>query len=74
MTLSATEEAPAGGTYDFQRDVPDRKPDLVTIEFVNDAYLDEEADDLQAGGTGVCVRSLIRMILDHPFTTQGDDR
>lgn len=34
-------EAPAGGTYDFQRDVLDPKPDLVTIEFVNDAYLDE---------------------------------
>jgi lysophospholipase L1-like esterase len=34
-------EAPAGGTYDFQRDVLDPKPDLVTIEFVNDAYFDE---------------------------------
>ncbi len=29
--------APAGGKYDFQRDVLDPKPDLVTIEFVNDA-------------------------------------
>lgn len=35
--------APAGGRYDFQRDVLDPKPDLVTVEFVNDAYLDEEA-------------------------------
>ena len=34
-------EAPAGGPYDFVRDVLDPKPDLVTIEFVNDAYLDE---------------------------------
>ena len=34
-------EAPPGGTYDFVRDVLDPKPDLVTIEFVNDAYLDE---------------------------------
>ncbi|MBI3119966.1 MAG: hypothetical protein HYZ00_14840, partial [Candidatus Hydrogenedentes bacterium] len=34
-------EAPAGGTYDFERDVMAPKPDLVTIEFVNDAYLDE---------------------------------
>lgn len=33
--------APAGGAYDYARDVLDRKPDLVTIEFVNDAYLDE---------------------------------
>lgn len=31
--------APAGGKYDFQRDVLDPKPDLVTIEFVNDAGL-----------------------------------
>ncbi|MCP4645754.1 MAG: hypothetical protein GY851_35240 [bacterium] len=35
--------APAGGTYDFVRDVIDPKPDLVTIEFVNDAGLNEEA-------------------------------
>ena len=33
--------APAGGTYDYARDVLERKPDLVTIEFVNDAGLDE---------------------------------
>jgi lysophospholipase L1-like esterase len=30
--------APAGGKYDFKRDVLDPKPDLVTIEFVNDAF------------------------------------
>lgn len=35
--------APAGGQYDFQRDVIDPKPDLVTIEFVNDAYLKDDA-------------------------------
>ncbi|HOZ49488.1 MAG TPA: SGNH/GDSL hydrolase family protein [Candidatus Hydrogenedentes bacterium] len=35
--------APAGGQYDFARDVLDPKPDLVTIEFVNDAYLQGEA-------------------------------
>ncbi len=33
--------APKGGTYDYQRDVLDPKPDLVSIEFVNDAYMDE---------------------------------
>jgi len=30
---------PPGSLYDFNRDVLDRKPDLVTIEFVNDAGL-----------------------------------
>jgi hypothetical protein len=30
-------DAPAGGTYDFVRDCLDPKPDLVVIEFVNDA-------------------------------------
>jgi lysophospholipase L1-like esterase len=35
--------AAPGGQYDFKRDVLDRKPDLVTIEFVNDAYLEGEA-------------------------------
>ncbi|MDQ1257908.1 MAG: hypothetical protein QG656_2516 [Candidatus Hydrogenedentes bacterium] len=34
--------APPGGQYDFVRDVLDPKPDLVTIEFVNDAYFDEQ--------------------------------
>jgi lysophospholipase L1-like esterase len=34
-------DAPPGGQYDFVRDVLDPRPDLVTIEFVNDAYLDE---------------------------------
>ena len=34
--------APPGGAHDFVRDVLDPKPDLVTIEFVNDAYLNEE--------------------------------
>ncbi|MFO7974057.1 MAG: SGNH/GDSL hydrolase family protein, partial [Candidatus Hydrogenedentota bacterium] len=34
--------APPGGEYDFKRDVLDRKPDLVTIEFVNDAYFEGE--------------------------------
>ena len=33
--------APRGGEHDFVRDVLEPKPDLVTIEFVNDAYLDE---------------------------------
>jgi hypothetical protein len=33
---------PAGGKYDFVRDVLDKKPDLVSIEFVNDACLNEE--------------------------------
>lgn len=34
-------EASRGGEHDFVRDVLEPKPDLVTIEFVNDAYLDE---------------------------------
>ena len=34
-------DAPRGGTYDFVRDVLEPKPDIVTIEFVNDAYFDE---------------------------------
>ena len=37
--------APAGGRYDFKRDVLDPKPDLVTIEFVNDAGWRGEALD-----------------------------
>ncbi len=36
-------ESPAGSEHDFQRDVIDRKPDLVTLEWVNDAYLKEDA-------------------------------
>jgi hypothetical protein len=32
---------PRGGEHDFVRDVLEPKPDLVTAEFVNDAYLDE---------------------------------
>jgi lysophospholipase L1-like esterase len=55
-------EAPAGGPKDFVRDVLDPKPDLVTIEFVNDAYLTEEEtqthyamilDRLQGNGSEV---------------------
>jgi lysophospholipase L1-like esterase len=34
--------APPGGAHDFVRDVLEPKPDVVTIEFVNDAYLNEE--------------------------------
>ncbi len=36
-------ESPAGSEHDFQRDVLDRKPDLVTLEWVNDAYLKDDA-------------------------------
>jgi lysophospholipase L1-like esterase len=35
-------DAPKGGVYDFARDVLEPKPDMVTIEFVNDAYFDED--------------------------------
>jgi lysophospholipase L1-like esterase len=35
-------DEPRGGKYDFVRDVLDPKPDLVVIEFVNDAYLNVE--------------------------------
>jgi hypothetical protein len=38
-------DSPAGSQYDFQRDVIDVKPDLVTVEFVNDAYLTGDALD-----------------------------
>lgn len=34
-------ESPRGSEHDFIRDVIEPKPDLVTIEFVNDAYFDE---------------------------------
>ncbi|MFA5203373.1 MAG: SGNH/GDSL hydrolase family protein, partial [Lentisphaeria bacterium] len=40
-TSRAYLDAPAGGEYDFKRDVLDVKPDLVSIEFVNDAGFDE---------------------------------
>lgn len=36
-------ESPAGSEHDFQRDVLGQKPDLVTMEWVNDAYLNGEA-------------------------------
>jgi hypothetical protein len=39
-------ESPAGSEHDFQRDVLDRKPDLVTMEWVNDAYLQGDALNL----------------------------
>jgi lysophospholipase L1-like esterase len=42
-------DAPPGGEYDYQRDVLDPRPDLVTIEFVNDAYLDEQGVREQYG-------------------------
>jgi lysophospholipase L1-like esterase len=35
-------EAPAGGEKDFARDVLAPKPDVVIMEWVNDAYLDED--------------------------------
>jgi lysophospholipase L1-like esterase len=40
----------AGGDYDFARDVLEPQPDLVTLEFVNDAYLDEEGVRAQYAG------------------------
>jgi lysophospholipase L1-like esterase len=41
-------EAPAGGEYDFVRDCLKPKPDLVTIEFVNDAsFLNEDVTQTQ---------------------------
>jgi lysophospholipase L1-like esterase len=40
-------DAPEGGTHDFKRDVLEPKPDLVTIEFVNDAGLDEAGVERQ---------------------------
>lgn len=55
-------ESPRGSEHDFIRDVIEPKPDLVTIEFVNDAYLDEAGvaahyagivDQLQQNGSEV---------------------
>jgi len=43
-------DAPAGGPYDFARDVLEPKADLVTIEFVNDAYLDETGVEREYSG------------------------
>jgi len=40
-------DQPRGSAYDFERDVLEPKPDLVTIEFVNDAYLNEEQTQTQ---------------------------
>jgi len=40
-------DAPRGDTKDFVRDVLEPKPDLVTIEFVNDAYYNEEQTQIQ---------------------------
>lgn len=51
-------EAPEGGLHDFVRDVLDPKPDLVTIEFVNDAYLDEEATMAHYGGILERIRAI----------------
>ena len=34
-------KSPRGSEHDYVRDVLEPKPDLVVIEFVNDAYLDE---------------------------------
>ncbi len=43
-------QAPAGGEKDFVRDVLDPKPDLVVMEWVNDAYLDEVGVQSHYGG------------------------
>ena len=43
-------DQPRGAEYDFVRDVLEPKPDLVTIEFVNDAYLDEEKTQTHYAG------------------------
>ncbi len=43
-------EAPAGGEKDFVRDVLDPKPDVVVMEWVNDAYLDEAGVQTHYGG------------------------
>ena len=43
-------EAPAGGEKDFVRDVLAPKPDLVVMEWVNDAYLDEAGVQSHYGG------------------------
>ena len=43
-------EAPAGGEKDFVRDVLDPKPDVVVMEWVNDAYLDEAGVQSHYGG------------------------
>jgi len=40
-------DQPRGAEKDFVRDVLEPKPDLVTIEFVNDAYLNEEQVKVQ---------------------------
>lgn len=40
-------DAPRGSDKDFVRDVLEPKPDLVTIEFVNDAYYNEDQTQVQ---------------------------
>jgi lysophospholipase L1-like esterase len=71
-------ESPRGSEHDFIRDVIEPKPDLVTIEFVNDAYLDEAGtaahyayivDQLQKNGSEVI---LITPHLVRPDWMQAD--
>jgi lysophospholipase L1-like esterase len=48
-TSKAYMDSPRGDAHDFVRDVLEPKPDLVTVEFVNDAYLDEAGTAEQYG-------------------------
>jgi hypothetical protein len=66
-------EAPPGGIYDFVRDVLDPKPDLVTIEFVNDAYLDEAGTAAHYAGILERVRAVgAEVILITPHLVRPD--
>ena len=51
-------DAPAGGDHDFVRDVLEPKPDLVVMEFVNDAGLDEAGVRQQYGGILESIRGV----------------
>lgn len=53
---------------EFVADIP-----WVHLDTGGTAYLDEETNHLEAGATGSCVRSIIRLLLDQNRTTQGGE-
>lgn len=66
-------DAPAGGEHDFVRDVLEAHPDLVTLEFVNDAYLDEDGVRKQYAGILEQVRGVgAELVLITPHFVRPD--
>lgn len=66
-------DAPVGGDHDFVRDVLEPHPDLVTLEFVNDAYLDEDGVREQYAGILERVRGVgAELVLITPHLVRPD--